>query len=159
MGKNLDKKFKIFVIIALVILTMVASTAVFLVITTRSTAGGQGSVENQIDRKNLEIIYMDEPLNANLKLGEDQIPHIIRLSIGVQIDKKNNDYKNFLVEFGKNQIIIRDSIIETVRAKTYEEMMSETAQNDLSKQIMTSINELLDTKIVQDIYFKDFFVQ
>lgn len=156
---NLDKKFKIFVIVALVVLTMVASTAVFLVITTRPTVENNTDENKKPDKENLEIVYMEEPLNANLKLGADQIPHIIRLSIGVQIDKKNKEYKDFLSEFQTNQIIIRDGIIQMVRAKTYEEMMSEDAQENLGLQIMSSINGLLETDIVYDIYFKEFFVQ
>ena len=157
----MDKKFKSFVIIALIILTIIASAAVFLVLTTRPVAQVDGSAEvsAKVSQKDLVVLPMESALNANLKIGEDGAPHITRLAIGIQVDAKHKDYKDFAATLENNQIVIRDGIIRIVRNKTYAEMMAETAQDDVATQITTVINDLLSTDIVQDIYFEDFFVQ
>ncbi|MGL4798672.1 MAG: flagellar basal body-associated FliL family protein [Cellulosilyticaceae bacterium] len=155
----MDKNFKIFVIIALVVLTMVATTAVFLVLSIKPQSVEEQTTTTSVNKENLEIVHMAEALNANLKLGEDKVPHIVRLVIGVQVDKKHKAYKDFSKNFEGNQTIIRDGIIDIVRSKTYEDMNEEGAKDELAKEIATRINELLDTDIVQNIYFGDYFIQ
>ncbi len=155
----MDKKFKMFVIIAISLLTIILIAIGCIVLMPKDTAGVETEVQQTIAKKDLEVHYMEETLNANLKVGEDGIAHMVQLALGVEVNMKDKDYKTFIETFAKDQIIIRDAIIRIVRATTYEQMMLETAQEDLAAKIVTRMNELLDTQIVQDVYFKNFFVQ
>lgn len=157
----MDKKFKIFVIIALTVLTFVVTAGIFLVLTTRPTTETVATEEPQkeIQEKDLELIYLEDPINANLSLGEDKIPHIIRLAVGIEIHKKEKDYKDFQANFEAKQVMIRNEIIEILRSKTYEEMMETSAQEVLSTEMRARLNELLGTEIIQNVYFGEFFIQ
>lgn len=152
---DLDKKFKVFVSAALILLTLIivagGITLFFLIGNNQKAGSGMDKVQNE----SLEIVYLDEPINSNLKIDKDGIPHIIRISVGFEIDSKDKDYKTFMKEFTEKQIIIRDTIISVLRSETYNTINKETLSNKIKEQI----NTLLKTEIITKIYFSDFFVQ
>lgn len=151
----MDKKFKVFVSIALIVLTLIivagGITLFFLMTNNQKASSGTDKVSSG----SLEIINLDEPINSNLKIDQDNIPHIIRISIGFEIDSKHKDYKTFTKEFTDKQIMIRDTIISVLRSETYNTINKET----LGAKIKEEINTLLETEIITKIYFSDFFVQ
>lgn len=151
----MDKKFKVFVSTALILLTLIivagGITLVFFISNNQKADSGMNKVNSEF----LEIVYLDDPINSNLKIDKDGIPHIIRVSVGFEIDSKDRDYKTFKKEFTEKQIIIRDTIISVLRSETYSTIDKET----LGAKIKEQINTLLKTEIITKIYFSDFFVQ
>lgn len=158
MGSKLDKKFKIFVTIAIVILTLVASASVVLVLTMKP-ATTQETQEEEVKKENLELVPLGEPINANLEVTANGIPHIVRLTVTFEIDNKAKDYKDCVEQFAIKKEVIRHNIIEVIREQTYENMMKKDAQQILGQQIAERINTVLDTEIIQNVYFGEFFIQ
>lgn len=158
MGNKLDKKFKIFVTIAIVILTLVASASVVLVLTMKP-ATTQETQEEEVKKENLELVPLGEPINANLEVTANGIPHIVRLTVTFEIDNKAKDYKDCVEQFAIKKEVIRHNIIEVIREQTYENMMKKDAQQILGQQIAERINTVLDTEIIQNVYFGEFFIQ
>lgn len=151
----MDKKFKIFVIISIVFLTLITVAGGVTVFFMVSGANKTASSEVKSSKQSMEIVHLDEPLNSNLKMDKDNIPHIVRIAVGFEIDNKDKNYKTFMKDFSNKQIIIRDGIISLLRSQTYSEINKE----NLSDMIKEKVNSLLNTDIIETVYFGDFFVQ
>lgn len=157
----MDKKFKIVVSITLALLSIIVVVGMYLVLMTRPLNDEKNNDQQAtvLSAKDKEMVYLSQPINANLKMGTNNIPHMVRLVIGMEVNKKDKNYKVVMKDFSDYELLMRHKIIETVRSKTYEEMMDESAQNTLSNTIRGTINELLDTELIQNIYFGEFFIQ
>lgn len=151
----MDKKFKVFVIVSIVFLTLITVAGGVTVFFMMNGANKMASSEEKSSKQSMEIIHLDEPLNSNLKMDKDNIPHIVRIAVGFEIDNKDKNYKTFMEDFSNKQIIIRDGIISLLRSQTYSEINKES----LSDMIKEKVNSLLGTDIIQTVYFGDFFVQ
>ena len=160
----MDKKFKIFVIVALVVLTLAVGAGVFFIVQMQlNSASGDDPTEVVVSTNNkkveLELMAMTDAVNGNLKIGKDGIAHIMRISISIQINVKSKVYKDFQTDFPAKETIVRDRILRMIRNITYEEIMQPGAQEAFAESITDMINELLETDIVFGTYFQEFFVQ
>lgn len=151
----MDKKFKVFVIISIIFLTLITVAGGATVFLMMSNTNKSANNEEKSSKQSMEIIHLDEALNSNLKKDKDNISHIIRIAVGFEIDNENKNYKTFIEDFNNKQIIIRDGIISLLRSQTYSEINKES----LSDMIKEKVNSLLDTDIIETVYFGDFFVQ
>lgn len=151
----MDKKFKVFVIMSIIILTLIAVAGGVTVLSMMNDVKTDTASEEKVDKSALAIVSLDESVNANLKMDQDNIPHIARVSLGFEIDTKDKDYKTFTTDFTEKQIVVRDKIISLIRSQTYNEL----EKDKLGKMIKKEVNALLKTEIIQTVYFSDFFVQ
>ncbi|MGL4344519.1 MAG: flagellar basal body-associated FliL family protein [Cellulosilyticaceae bacterium] len=156
----MDNKFKIFVIVALIVLAVVAGTSTFMAISVmnKTSQQPQEGQTKEVDSKNLELVNLAEAITANI-LDEANNPHVVRIVVALEVDSKSKEYKKFNEAFAAQQIKIRDGIIAILRQQTYEMMIRQDAQEKLGDEIVTKVNELLNTTVVQNVYFGDFFVQ
>lgn len=151
----MDKKFKVFVSIALVLLTLIIVAGSITIFFLMKNSQKTGQESNKIKNEALQIVYLNEPINSNLKIAEDGIPHITRIAVGFEINSESKDFKQFTKDFTEKQIVIRDKIISILRGETY----STISKDSLAKKIQEEINILLETEIITKVYFSDFFVQ
>lgn len=157
----MDNKFKVFVIVALVILAGVAGTSTFIAITVMNRTVAQQTASTsgiEIASKNLTLVNLSEPITCNI-VDEAGKPHVVRVVIALEADSKNGGYKKFSKSFSEKEIIVRDAVISLLRQQTYEMMTRVDAQEKLGDEIVTKVNELLGTTVIQNTYFGEFFVQ
>ena len=75
-----------------------------------------------------------------------------------KIDMEQSDEK-LTPELDKKKALIRDIVIRTLSAKTYEEVSTAKGKDRLKDEIVGKINEVLSDGYVKNIYFTDFVVQ
>ncbi|MGL6174622.1 MAG: flagellar basal body-associated FliL family protein [Cellulosilyticaceae bacterium] len=152
----MDKKFKIFVIVAMIALAALAGTGTVVAL---SIVNGESSqAQESYENKNLVTMALKEPITANL-VGDERKKSIARVSIGLGVDAKQKGYKEFNSNFDSSQLVIRDEIINILRKQTYEQMTKSDAQDELAKEIKKQINQLMETEVIKEVYFGEFFVQ
>ncbi len=153
----MDKKFKIFVIIAIVLLGVAIAVSTFLLLNVVNK--GEDVAVNAKEKK-IKLITIDlgDAITSNVydEAGEQ---HIARVSISFGVNQSSKQYKKFRKNFDSSKIIIRNEIIQGIREQTYEMMSKTDAQTKLGDEIAERINKLLDTQVIQEVYFGDFFVQ
>lgn len=157
----MDKKFKVFVIIALIILAGVAGTSTFVAITVMDRMGTTQTAtsdRSEIDSENLVLMDLSEPITVNIVDAANK-SHVARVVLALEVDSKNKGYKAFIKTFGEKEIVVRDAVIALLRDQPYEMMSQVDAQEKLAEAIVIKVNELLGTTVVQNVYFGDFFVQ
>lgn len=155
----MENKFKIFVIVAIVFLAaaIAGSTYIMLsVINSKETV-----VEGQVEDVQYDLIAtpLGEAITANVyEEGGKQHIARVQLSFGVdQSDKKA--YTAFTEKYNANLAVVRNEVILTIREQTYSMMIKPDAQSSLSDEITARVNAVLDTTIIKEVYFEDFFVQ
>ena len=67
--------------------------------------------------------------------------------------------EKFIEVLTNKNYIIRNEINEIIRSKKAEEIEGSEGQKSLQKQILTRLNEIFNTKVISNVYFKDFIVQ
>lgn len=67
--------------------------------------------------------------------------------------------EKFLEVLTNKNYIIRNEINEIIRSKKEEEIKGSEGQKNLQKQILARLNEVFNTKVISNVYFKDFIVQ
>lgn len=156
----MDKKFKIFVIVALFALASLAATATIVAFKVMNKANQTAPVEDDEKKENmkLELLPIKEAITANLA-GEEDGYHIIRVQVTLGIDGSAKSAKEFKETFATKEVTVRDAIIRVLRQQTYEMVMKQDAQDKIGEQLVNTLNELLETDLIEGVYFGDFFVQ
>ena len=164
----MDKKFKAFVVGALVVLSLstVVSTTIALDATKKykeydkklkiSSSVSYGNKSKlPIDTDDIAILPLKEPVTSNL--GDSS--GIVRLSISFGVDSSDKEFKAFSSQFTANEVRVRDEVIRIIRSQSYDNMVKPESQQLLAEEIMDSINVLMGTDLIKEVIFGEFFVQ
>ncbi|KAE9637046.1 hypothetical protein GND95_01030 [Defluviitalea raffinosedens] len=168
-GGNTMEKSKIFIYSVIgVLFAAVIAVSVALSFTLKSlkslAESSQQSVsiaeERKVDPKDITILSISDPITANLISDKDSDEkHILRLSVGLALDRSQKDYKSLNEELSGKMDILRHIIINVIRNSTYEEMQEPNVQELIGKEILNEIKNEFQTDTIVDIYFGEFFVQ
>ena len=80
--------------------------------------------------------------------------YLLKTTIVLEISE--TDMAEYLT---KNNHIIRDVIVFTLREMTEEELRETGVQNDLRRKLVDRLNEELEVEYITTIYFNDFVLQ
>lgn len=157
----MENKFKLFVIIGFLVLGLAIAGSTFFVLTQLNKNPEQviAVEENTIKKTELAKVELEESITSNV-YGEDNIQHIARIHVSLGVDQSDKKgYEAFTALYNDNIALIRNEIIQVVREQTYSMMSKADAQVKLGSEIVNRLNKLLDTTLIKEVYFKDFFVQ
>ena len=76
-----------------------------------------------------------------------------------KIDLELSEGETITPEIDKKKSLIRDIIIRSLSAKTFEEVSTVKGKDRLKDEIVERINEVLVDGFIKNIYFTDFVVQ
>jgi len=150
------------IIIALLILLLVGGGLVaFLLLgsddpapTSTATQGTTSSQPTARSTNMLSIgpIYPMDQFIVNLL--SDSGSRYLKVTLDIELD--NN---KLAVEMDTKRSLVRDIIIRTLSAKTYEEISTLKGKERLKDEIVSKLNEVLADGRVRNIFFTDFVVQ
>ncbi|OQX75042.1 MAG: flagellar basal body protein FliL [Campylobacteraceae bacterium 4484_4] len=78
----------------------------------------------------------------------------LKATINLEMDKEEMG-----AELDKKNPLIRDIVIKTLSAKTYEEISTIKGKEQLKDEIVTKINQVLTDGQIKNIFFTDFVIQ
>lgn len=157
----MENKFKLFVIIGFVVLGLAVAGSTFFILTQLKKAPAQvtETVKEEIKKTDLAKIELEEAITSNV-YEEGSMQHIARISVSLGVDQSaKKEYEAFTTLYSENIALIRNEIIQVIREQTYSMMSKADAQTKLGSEIVNRLNKLLDTELIKEVYFKDFFVQ
>lgn len=157
----MENKFKIFVIVGFVVLGLGIAGSTFFILTQLNKAPKEvvEIQENEIKKTDLAKVELAEAITSNV-YGEGNMQHIARIHVSLGVDQSDKKgYEAFSTLYDENVALIRNEIIQVVREQTYSMMSKADAQVKLGSEIVNRLNKLLDTTLIKEVYFKDFFVQ
>lgn len=103
------------------------------------------------DFTNIGPMYTLDPFTLNLL--SDSGSRYVKCSIDLE---QNSEL--LTPELDKKVPIIRDIIIRTLTAKTFEEVSTATGKERLKDELVGKINEILTDGFIKNVYFTDFVV-
>lgn len=155
----MDKKFKIFVIVALVILSVAIAGSAFIVLRMmdKNKTADVGATPVATE---LAVVTIEENILVNISDANGN-PHVMKIVVAFGVDAKESskEYKAFAEQVESKMIVVRDEIIQVMREQTYEMMDKMDAKDKLGDEIKERVNKLLGTEIIHEVYYGEFFVQ
>ncbi|EOG8474770.1 flagellar basal body-associated protein FliL [Campylobacter upsaliensis] len=115
------------------------------------TKSSQAPTQRGSDYANIGPMYPLEPFTLNLL--SDSGSRYVKCTI--ELEQNSELLKT---ELDKKVAIIRDVIIRTLTAKTFEEISTSKGKERLKDELVGKINEILTDGFIKNVYFTDFVV-
>lgn len=155
----MDSKFKIFVIVAILLLAAGIVGSTFIVM--NMIGGHNAEAVTTTDKTEYDLIEVEieDTITTNVP-EEDGMQHIAKIEISLGVDQSNKKaYKAFEKAMEVKPAGIKNEIIAAVGDQTYSMMSSKDGRDKLADEIITRLNNLLNTDIIHEVYYKDYYVQ
>ena len=143
---------------AIVFLGIAIAASTFVILNMVNKKNTAVSAESKKASVILSTVDLEDAISTNI-FDENGEQHIARVVLSFGVDKSSKEFKKFEEAVKDKKVIIRNEIIHIIKAQTYEMMSKADVQEKLSDEITPRINELLNTEIIQKVYFGDIFVQ
>ena len=121
-----------------------------------------GADENAVSIDDIVIYDISEPMTIPLKmdtsLGEDGKPKesstsYLRVSVSLQLDSTNEDYKKYQESLATNESMIKAEIIEVISSYTAQEFQND--QDGVRSEILARLRRLYNSDFIYKVVFSD----
>lgn len=119
-------------------------------------------VEHTVPIGDITVFTLGETIITNLLKGPDQKEHVIKISVNLGINASKDTSKEatkLISTLELQKTVIKDTVIDICRNKTYEEMEMTNAEAVVKDEILASLQETFETNLIVDVYIDDFFIQ
>lgn len=155
----MESKFKIFVIVAIVILGIAIAGSTFFVLKTLNASQDEKAVIKE-EAVQLTEVAIGEAIMTNIT-SEGSVPHFAKIQIKLGINSENTKLYDSLISLIQTKSAsIRNELINAIGEQTYS-MLSDTknGKEKLADEIITRLNKLLETEMIHEVYYEEYFVQ
>jgi flagellar FliL protein len=147
-GKNL------IILGVLVLVLLGASVFVVFKVIKPMVAGDQADQAlDSMKKKEAGIIFSLDP-EFVVNVAGTGANRYLRVSISIEVNDLLAQQ-----EISKRGTQLRDTIIQTLGAKKMEQLDNVSSREELKREILNKINDMLQNRNVTDIYFTDFVIQ
>lgn len=158
----MENQFKIFVLSALLVLGISVAGSTFFVIKTlkNSNSASQETVSQEGTSRYLKEVEVGEAIVTNI-ISEGSVQHVVKIQIKLGVDgSKSKEYEAFVNQLEERSASVRNELINTIGEQTYT-MLSDTkaGKEKLADEIIVRLNRLLETELIQAVYYEEYFVQ
>lgn len=156
----MESKFKIFVIVAIVVLALAIAASTFFVL--------RAVNDNQIDtisssanhEPELKDIALGDAILTNITSEGNNVQHFAKVQISIGVDASDEKaYTELSTKIEEKSASIRNELITAIGEQTYSMLSAANAKTKLADDIIIRLNTLLDTDLIYEVYYADFFVQ
>lgn len=117
-----------------------------------SSEEGVGASEEPVQLPETGDMFSVGEITTNLK--DEDPPHYIKVTIELEIvGQKTLDKAEEL------KPALRDEAISIMRKHTFSEVSGQKGMKDLSEKILQGFHEVLQSKMIIDLYFSEFIIQ
>ena len=155
----MESKFKLFVIIAIVVLGISIAASTFFVLKqmNESSNGQTAATEKELK---LTEVSMGDAIMTNIAMGEDAVQHFAKIKISLGVDTSDKKaYEAFTNAVTNQAASMRNELIAVIGEQTYTMLKANDGKAKLADEIVARLNKLLSTDIIYDVYYEEYFVQ
>lgn len=157
----MEGKFKLFVIIALVVLALAIGGSTFFVwrAISNNTVANANQTENVKDEV-LKPIDLGDSILTNIATESGNVQHFAKVQVSIGVSASDEKAFTALSEkIQKNSASIRSELISTIGEQTYTMLNATNGKEKLADEMISRLNTLLDTDMVCKVYFQEYFIQ
>ena len=155
----MESKFKLFVIIAIVVLGISIAASTFFVLKqmNESSNGQTAATEKELK---LTEVSMGDAIMTNIAMGEDAVQHFAKIKISLGVDASDKKaYEAFTNAVTNQAASMRNELIAVIGEQTYTMLKANDGKAKLADEIVARLNKLMSTDIIYDVYYEEYFVQ
>ena len=156
----MESKFKIFVIVAIVVLALSIAASTFFVLRAMNNNQANVVAQNTEYEPNLKTISLGDSILTNLTSENSTVQRFAKVKISIGVDATDEKaYEALGTKIEEKSASIRNELITTIGEQTYSMLSAANAKTKLADEIIIRLNTLLDTDLIYEVYYEDFFVQ
>ena len=156
----MENKFKIFVIVAIVVLALAIAASTFFVLRALNSTQTEVVVTSEEKTASLKSIPLGEAILTNITSENANIQHFAKIKIAIGVDSTDEDkYTEITTKIEEKASNIRSEIISTIGEQTYSMLNAANGKEKLADEIITRLNTLLDTDLIYEVYYEEYFIQ
>lgn len=157
----MDGKFKIFVIVAIVVLAAAIAGSTFFIMTMVNKEPAETVVAVEEAPAKLKQIDLGDAILTNLSMEENNMQHFAKVQLSIGVDASDEEAVTaFEALVAEKSASIRSEIIDTIGEQTFSMLSNPpTGKVKLADELIPRLNQLLDTEMIKEIYYKEYFVQ
>ncbi len=153
MDKN---KIMMIIIIALLVVLLGSIVGVFFMFKGYVNANAQqGNNEPMVefaDVKYSEQTLISIPsISTNLATSADGIPHTAKVDLAYSVVNNQEESAELITLLNEKQLVVQSIALETIRSKTYEEMMRTDSQQMLEEEILKKLQDTFETNLIYSV--------
>jgi len=146
------KMKKIWIILAIVVLTAICTTLLLVLIPKPEKVQGENTKEPEVSIEPVGTYSYD--IDSAFVTNMKDSTRFVRASISLVLNSEED------ISILENNIyIVRDRIIAILRGTTEEEYLDNTSQEDLRYKIKEELGLCLDIGSIEEVYFTELVVQ
>lgn len=156
----MENKFKIFVIVAIAVLGLAIAGSTFFILRALNNTNTAPSEEVKEEVVELTEVAIGEAVMTNIA-SEGNVQHFAKIQVKIGVDASDEEeFTEFSEKLASKTASIRNELISTIGEQTYT-MLSDTntGKEKLADEIISRLNQLLDTDLIQAVYYEEYFVQ
>ncbi len=157
--ETLESKFKLFVIIAIIVLGISIAASTFFVLKQMSQSQSE---EPAATKAGLELteVSMGDAIMTNIAMGEDAVQHFAKIKVSLGVDASDKKvYEVFNNAVTNQAASMRNELIAVIGEQTFTMLRANDGKTKLADEIVARLNQLLGTDIIYDVYYEEYFVQ
>lgn len=156
----MESKFKIFVIVAIAVLGIAIAGSTFFVLRALNSNNTEAVSSQEEKTVNLKEIKLGDAILTNIA-SEGNVQHFAKIEVKIGVDATNEkEYEALSKKIEEKSGSIRNELITTIGEQTYTMLIDTKAGKEkLADEIITRLNKLLDTEMIQAVYYGDYFIQ
>lgn len=156
----MEGKFKLFVIIALVVLALAIGGSTFFVWKMISNNTVVSANQEEEQQQVLKPIDLGDSILTNIATESGNVQHFAKVQVSIGV--KASDEKAFTAlseQITANAASVRSELISTIGEQTYTMLNATNGKEKLADEIISRLNTLLDTDMICKVYFQEYFIQ
>lgn len=155
----MENKFKLFVIIAIVVLGVSIAGSTFFILKQMNQPPKEEASTTETELKLTEI-SMGDAIMTNIAMGEDKVQHFAKIKISLGVDTSNKKaYEAFNNALTNQAASMRNELIAVIGEQTFTMLRGNDGKVKLADEIVARLNQLLGTDIIYNVYYEEYFVQ
>ena len=157
----MENKFKLFVIIAIVVLALAIAGSTFFVLKVfNSNQIEAATASSKAKAPNLKAISLGESILTNIATDGGSVQHFAKVQISIGVDSSDEKtYAELETKITNQSASVRNALITTIGEQTYSMLNGANGKEKLADEIITRLNTLLDTDLIYEVYFEEYFIQ
>ncbi len=156
----MESKFKVFVIVAIVVLALSIAASTFFVLRAMNNNQADVVAQNADYEPDLKTISLGDSILTNLTSENSTVQRFAKVKISIGVDATDEKaYEALSAKIEEKSASIRNELITTIGEQTYSMLSVANAKTKLADEIIIRLNTLLDTDLIYEVYYEDFFVQ
>ncbi len=155
----MDKNRIMMIIIIALLVVLLGSIVGVLVLVRGYVSSTTPEVEAREEIKDVSYTQLQffeiSTISTNLATGVDKIPRTAKVKIAYSVITDEEESEEMIALLTDKQLVIQSLALDTIRSKTYEEMMRSDSQQMLEDEILKKLQSEFQTNLIHSVLVFD----